>query len=213
MRCVFCSIWLLVVATLMGAGPADAASPAAEKPPYDKLAGVWSEDCSGGKQKIVITPEYHAIVDNLRDTGSAIGLGKIKRLEVNGEEITFVFSAAFLHQVGDSRPRYRLSAKNEIIAIRDAEIWKQSDRIYREDPSSRPEGYVSLNEHEYGMRYHRCDGGMPPISRRRCAGSSRPIRSGWNRRVIAGGTQDELVQWCNSNAAELQNILTLKKSG
>jgi len=141
----------------MWSGTADAASPLSEKPPYDKLVGIWSEDCAV-KQVVIITPTYHAIVNDLQDTGKAIALGKIERIEVNGEEITFVFSAAFLHQLGDSRPRYRLSGKSEIIAVRDAEIWKQSDRIYREDPNTRPEGYVSLGEREYGIRYHRCDG-------------------------------------------------------
>ena len=159
MKCSLWSIGLLAVAFLLWSGTADSASsPGAWKPPYDKLAGVWSEDCSGGKQMIVITPEYHAIVDNLRDTGRAIGLGRIERTDVKGDEITLVFSASFLRQVGESRPRYKLSGKDEIIAVRDGEIWKQSDRIYREDPNARPEGYVSLNEHEYGMRYHRCDG-------------------------------------------------------
>ncbi|MGO9108334.1 MAG: hypothetical protein ACLP9L_03795 [Thermoguttaceae bacterium] len=120
------------------------------------MAGIWAENCDGTKPMTIITPEYHAIVNNLQDTGRAIGLGKIERLEINGDEITIVFFASFLRQVGDSRPRYKLSGKDEIIAVRDGKTWKQSDRMYRENPGSRPDGYVSLNEHEYGMKYHRC---------------------------------------------------------
>lgn len=159
MKLLVCSIGLLAVAFLTWSVAANAVvATGPRKPPFDELVGIWAEDCRGTKPVIVITPEYHAIVNDPQDTGRAIGLGKIERFEIDGDEITFFFSTSFLHQTGEAKPRYKISGKNEIIAVRDGRTWKQSDRMYRENPSSRPEGYVSLNEHEYGIKYHRCNG-------------------------------------------------------
>lgn len=174
------------------------------------LLGVWSEDCKSSKPQIVITPEYHAIVSDLRSPGKALGLGRIERADKNGKEITLAFSTSFLNQIGEEHPRYRLSRDGEIIAVRSRDIWKTSDSIYREEESARPEGYVSLNEHEYGMKYHRCIDDWHYIQEKM-------------RQIVADNSQwlqsqksampEELEAICSESAAMMRNIISLQDSG
>lgn len=144
---------LLAVFCLLATSSPHAAQ---EEGPPSQLYGVWSEDCRSNKPHTIITPDYYAITNNTYPNSKALGLGKIDRFERNGADNRLIFSSFFLNQIGASQPTYRLANDNEIIEIRDGEVWKVSNNIFRNDPESRPPGYVALDKHKYGMKYHRC---------------------------------------------------------